>query len=312
MWLKKQSVAQQTHRTNKKKKYLPIYSEVPYSYQIDLTFSPKYKKQNDKVTVLFTAININSRYAYAYYAKRKNLSTLLDFLKLFEKQGLINYISGDLEFKRKDLTDYLDDNEIQYDFYKADSHKLGIINRFHRTIKEKLERYFIANNTVKWIDVIDKIIYNYNHTFHSGIQIEPYKVNSFVEMDIVDVKKEITQNIKNDDEMFNKGDKVRVQQNKGIFDKNKAVFSRDIYIISRTTKNSVYVVDKKNNEHKFKKSKLLKIDEVENDNDDTIIKESIKKNKHDRKMKQEDLIIEPKETRLRRNPKKKVFDDYFV
>ena len=311
-WLKKQSVTQQTHRKIIKKRFLPIYSEIPYSFQVDLTFFPKYKKQNDGVTILFTAININTRYAYVYYSKKKDLNTLLDFLKIFEKQGLINYISGDLEFKRKKLTDYLDENDIQYDFYKADSHKLGIINRFHRTIKEKLEKYFISNNTVRWIDIIDKIVYNYNHTFHNGIQIEPYKVNYLVENDIINEKKNITTNIKESEEVFNKDDKVRVKQNKEIFEKNKPLFSKDIYIITKTTKNSVIVRDKNNKEHKFKKSKLLKINEVEHDNDDNEIKASIKQNKQIQKMKKEDLIYEPKERRLRQNPRKKTFEDYFI
>ena len=51
----------------KKKEYKPIYSEDYYSYQINLTFLNKYKNSNDGIYVLFTGININSRYAYAYY-----------------------------------------------------------------------------------------------------------------------------------------------------------------------------------------------------------------------------------------------------
>jgi hypothetical protein len=45
-----------------KKEFLPIYSDAPYAFQIDLTFLPRYKKQNNNNSVLFTAININSRY----------------------------------------------------------------------------------------------------------------------------------------------------------------------------------------------------------------------------------------------------------
>ena len=35
--------------------------------------------------VLFTAININSRYGYAYYGKNKEASTILQFLEQFTK-----------------------------------------------------------------------------------------------------------------------------------------------------------------------------------------------------------------------------------
>ena len=56
---------------------------------------------------------------------------------------------------------------------------------------------------------------------------------------------------------------------------------------------------------KFKKSKLLKVNIIENENNNENIKKSIKENKIIRKMKKEDLINEPKLTRLRQNPKKK-------
>ena len=65
----------------KKKEYKPIYSEDYYAYQIDLTFLNKHKNKNDGIYVLFTAININSSYAYAYYGKNKETSTILQFLE---------------------------------------------------------------------------------------------------------------------------------------------------------------------------------------------------------------------------------------
>jgi hypothetical protein len=44
---------------------------MPFSFQLDLTFFPRYRKYNNGFYVLFTAININSRFAYAYYGKNK-------------------------------------------------------------------------------------------------------------------------------------------------------------------------------------------------------------------------------------------------
>ncbi len=55
-WLSKQQNRQQSHRKVGKKVFLPIYSEAPYAFQFDLTFFPRYKKQNGGNYVLFTAI----------------------------------------------------------------------------------------------------------------------------------------------------------------------------------------------------------------------------------------------------------------
>ena len=307
-WLKNQTVSQQTSRKIEKKKYLPIYSEISNAFQIDLTFLPKYKKQNDGYHVLFTAININTRYVYAYYGKDRKLNTLLEFLKTFQKHSKINFIVGDLEFKKNNLLKYLEENKIGYDFYKADSHKLGIINRFHRTLKEKINKYFIANNTVRWIDVIDEIIYNYNRTFHNGIKTTPHDVNTLIEMDIIYEKKKETKEIKENEEQYLKGDFVRVKQTKSMFEKNKAIYSHDIYVIKKVENNSVIVLDLKNNEHKFKKSKLLKISNETINNEVDKIKNANKEGKIDRFIKKEGLdlnnIIETK--RIKSKPKIKL------
>ena len=75
-WFDKQQGIQMTNRKRSKKQFLPIYSDTPYSFQIDLTFLPRYKKQNKNYYVLFTAININTRFVYAYYAKNKDMLTI--------------------------------------------------------------------------------------------------------------------------------------------------------------------------------------------------------------------------------------------
>ena len=53
---------------------------------------------------------------------------------------------------------WFNDNNIKLFFVIGDSHKLGIINRFHRTLKEKLLKYFIVSSSTRWIDIINKII----------------------------------------------------------------------------------------------------------------------------------------------------------
>ena len=114
-WLKSQSTQQQTTTKIKKKEFQPIYSDDFYSYQIDLTFLNKYKNSNDGIYVLFTVININSRYAYAYYGKNKETSTILNFLEKFKKdskQILKITLDSGSEFKNKKCMQWFQDNNI--------------------------------------------------------------------------------------------------------------------------------------------------------------------------------------------------------
>ena len=48
-WLKDQAAYQLNKEDVKKIQYLPIYSDIPYNFQIDLTFFPRYKKENKNI-----------------------------------------------------------------------------------------------------------------------------------------------------------------------------------------------------------------------------------------------------------------------
>ena len=269
-WLNKQK----GYQLNKIKKvgkiiYLPIYSETPYSFQIDLTFFPRYKKYNKNIYVLFTAININTRFAYAYYSKDKEATTILDMLKKMENKTLINSITCDLgsEFNNNIFIKYCRDNDIIIYFVKDDSHKLGIINRFHRTIKEKLQHYISDENELNWVDVIDDIIYNYNHTINRGIGIAPYKVNNAIETDIINEKRDESMRLKRkigDD--FKVGDFVRVLRKKKTFeDKLLNKYHNIIFKVMKIKNNSLDLEDPEGNEYTTKKKYcfIVNVDPVE-------------------------------------------------
>jgi hypothetical protein len=250
VFLDQQKAYQQTKKVVGKKIFLPIYAETPYSFQIDLTFFPRYKTYNDNNYVLFTAIDINTRFAYAYYSKNKEMETILGFLKEMEKKTEINSISIDegTEFNNNQFKKFCSDNNISMYFIKDDSHKLGIINRFHRTIKDKLTAHIIATDSLRWIDVIDQIVYNYNHSINRGIGIEPFNVNNSIANSIINEKKQLTEQIKqiNDPEnnKFKIGDHVRIERKKKTFqDKMLSKYSDDVYEITDITNNKLQVMD---------------------------------------------------------------------
>ena len=71
------------------------------------------------------------------------------------------------------------------DFYNKDIQKLGdlyytendenscVMERFNRTIKEKMFKYFSAINTRKYVDVLDLLVDQYTHAIHSSIKMTP-------------------------------------------------------------------------------------------------------------------------------------------
>jgi hypothetical protein len=307
-WLNEQKPYQQTKTKVGKKEHLPIYSEVPYSFQIDLTFFPRYTSKNDGYNMLFTAININTRFAYGFYGKDKTMDTIIGFIERLLRQTKINSITCDegTEFKNNKFIAFCNDNNIILYFVKGDSHKLGIINRFHRTIKEKLTKYFIASNSVRWIDVIDEIIYNYNHTINRGIGLEPVKVNNAIETDIIDEKRYATSNFKDEPpETFEVGDIVLITRKKKLFeDKQLAKFSNIAYRVAKVLTGSLEVEDSEGNIFRVKIDEVQKIkDNGEYIPDANNVMEAVNKEyKTHRKLKKEgidesNIVNEPRRRR---------------
>ena len=89
--------------------------------------------------------------------------------------------------------------------------KQAIVERVHRTIREMIGRYMQINNTKKYIDVLPKLVENYNNTQHSTTGHKPYN--------IFKGKKENEQTIQRAP-FLSIGQKVRILLNKSIFKKS--------------------------------------------------------------------------------------------
>ena len=55
--------------------------------------------------------------------------------------------------------------------------KAQVVERFNRTLKSKMYKYFTANNTKTWIDIIHDLIFNYNNSYHRSIKMTPVEAS---------------------------------------------------------------------------------------------------------------------------------------
>ena len=124
-------------------------------------------------------------------------------------------------------------NRFGVNHFKAGSgskFKASMVERVIRTLKTRLERFFKKNKTVRWIDVLDEFVADYNKTPHSKIGLAPNQVNEKTAMEVYNrlyPHKGIIISCKLD-----LGDKVRVLLEKNNFEKGyKQSWSDQIYII---------------------------------------------------------------------------------
>jgi Chromo (CHRromatin Organisation MOdifier) domain len=58
-----------------------------------------------------------------------------------------------------------------------DDIKAAVVERFNRTLKERLHRYMTHKNTEKYVDALPDILHSYNSTFHRSIGMAPLDVD---------------------------------------------------------------------------------------------------------------------------------------
>jgi transposase InsO family protein len=255
-WLDKQDT-QQVHQRKRRKIFYPITSGGADSYQADLTFYAQFKKHNKlngkQVIGLLTCVNIHTRKGYAKPITGKGTKIVT-----FETAGSVLKsmadILSELEVPMKNLTTdqggefvgggfqaLMKKHSINHTFADANDHRhMGKIERFNRTIRDKLNKWMSATNSVEWVSIIDDLMENYNNTYHSSIKATPNEAKASV---VIKADAERVRKVDALSKKFKVGDHVRLLREKGIFEKNVGNFEVGIYTISEVNSQSYQVID---------------------------------------------------------------------
>lgn len=152
---------------------------IDHIWQVDLIDLKKLKFENRHYEYLLTCIDVFSRYAFVVPLKKKTaLATMEAFKKIFEtskRKPKIVYSDWGNEFKGECLK-YLNELGIRHVDTKS-IHKAAMVERFNRTLKEKMFRFFTFTKKKSYIDELDNLVKNYNNSYHRIIKTAPAKVN---------------------------------------------------------------------------------------------------------------------------------------
>ena len=145
-------------------------------WQCDLVFmEPKWKKENDGYLYLNLIIDTYSKYLWIIPLRSKYASEVLESFKKVFKQGRIpEKVHSDLgsEYIARDVQNYFKSLKIHWYTTKNET-KAMIAERCALTIQQMMYKYLTDNDTTKWIDVLDDLVFNYNNSHHSSIKMTP-------------------------------------------------------------------------------------------------------------------------------------------
>jgi len=221
-FIKKQETSQVFKKQKYVKNYFPIYAKHKYEIlQIDLVDMSDISSVNENYKYLLVAVDVFSRLAFVVPLKNKTSPTIVESMSetLDETEPtMINSDNGS-EWINKDFKKLLRERGISINYVEVgDHHKMGIVDRFVRTLREKINKYCTMYNTTKYINVLPQIIHGYNNTYHSGIKKAPNKVEDDDEQ-VLEIMNQRYIKAKEEETKYNDGDVVRYIINRKAFEK---------------------------------------------------------------------------------------------
>ena len=215
-----------------------VVSGIDDQWQLDLADMQSLQKYNDGYRYLLICIDVFSKYAWAVPLKKKTGSSLVEaFKKILSSGRKPTHIQTDQgsEFFNRDFKKLLAEENVTL-FNTFNETKASIVERLIRTLKTKMWRYFTANKTMRYIDMLPDLLYSYNHSMHRSIKEKPINVTS-------ENEDRIRQNLYGDSKLnkpthvkykFDIGDQVRISKIKRRFEKGYLPnFSKEIFTVSQ-------------------------------------------------------------------------------
>lgn len=237
-WLSKQE-AYSLHKPATKRflRNPVVVNGVDIQWEIDLVDLSMLKSHNDQYKYLLQVIDVGSRYGFSLPIKTKQPEVVAaafeKILKQSNRKPVIVASDAGKEFTAKYFQNMLRKHKI-YFFVPTSDSKCPIVERWNRTIKTRMWKYFTHNNTFRYLDILPSLIRAYNNSFHRMLSCKPSEVTE-------ETAHVVAQRLKNRPEFkgkscpvykFSIGDRVRLSKRKEIFEKGyEANWTREIFIV---------------------------------------------------------------------------------
>ncbi len=178
---------------HKENYYYPVFSNHPYSYQIDL-LEQSHDRDKEKYPAYYMMIvNVNTKYAYAIPVENKDKNTIADELKQFiDSHKVLTFVCDEESaFKSKLVLDMLAERKIAVKFINDGRHSaLSVIDRLIRTLRDMNTPTVHTqrqSDDAKYRDFskhrMEKLLKIYNSTRHTSHGHTPEEMENDLDME---------------------------------------------------------------------------------------------------------------------------------
>ena len=231
------NMANELHKPVRKKflKRFVFVRHVDDIWGADLIELPSLSKKNSGFRYILMVIDVFSKYGWGVPLKTKTGIEVASALRtIFKKDKPAKlWVDKGREFYNKEVSALLKKNNIEI-YSTNNDEKCSVVERWNRTIKTQLWRYFSANGTQKYTNIIQPLMDKYNSTKHRSIGMTPTDARKpsnyqqvFKNLYLKKVK------ARKKEPKYKVGDKVRISIKKDIFEKGFTInWSDKIYTIT--------------------------------------------------------------------------------
>jgi hypothetical protein len=187
---------------------------------------------NDGVKYLLCVIDIFSKYGWIVPLKSKTGVEVADAFKKIFSEGRKPeklWVDKGKEFYNKDV------KSLGVELYSTENEeKSCVVERWNRTMKEQMFKYFSANSTRRYVDILDELVDRYNITKHSSIKMTPVDASKKANESIVFMNLYGCSPAKHMKPKFSVGDRVRITKKKKEFEKGYTPrWTEEVFTISK-------------------------------------------------------------------------------
>ena len=182
----------------------------------------QFSKWNKGYRYLLMVIDVFSKYGWIVPLKDKKGESVAEAFKTIFKEGRkpqYLWVDKGKEFYNKHAKDLLEKNGIHM-YSTENEEKSSVVERWNRTIKSKMWKQFTVQGNAMYLDMLPKLVKQYNNTKHSSLKMTPVEASNKKNEGTVYFNLYGDMETSKQKPKFKIGDKVRISKYKrNVFDK---------------------------------------------------------------------------------------------
>ena len=193
-------------------------------------------KANRGYRYLLTVVDVFSKYAWVEPVKSKTGKAVTAAFEKILRQGRTPrrlQTDDGKEFYNKTFQALMKQRDIVH-FSTSGDTKASVVERFNRTLKERLYRYFTVKNTLKYLPVLKDLVMGYNRSYHRSIKMAPDQVTVQNEEQVWKNLYAKRLKVKRTRPTLKVGDRVRLNKKYRIFKKGYLPgWTEEVFVVAR-------------------------------------------------------------------------------